>query len=85
MQPSPHVYARPFGDEMVLLNFDRGEYYGLNAVGATVWRFLGEKKDISQIVRAVVEEYDVSEAEASRDIQDLVGKLLAEGLVQATF
>ena len=31
---SPSVYARAFGEEVVLLEFGRGEYFGLDAVGA---------------------------------------------------
>ena len=29
---SPSVYARSFGEEVVLLEFGKGEYFGLDAI-----------------------------------------------------
>jgi hypothetical protein len=48
-RPSPSVYARPFGDELVLLDFDRGKYFGLNAVGALIWSEMGQGSTLPDI------------------------------------
>jgi hypothetical protein len=81
---SPSVYARPFGDELVLLEFGRGEYFALDAVGALVWRKLEEGLSLGEIADAVTAEHDVTREVAFRDIVDLVThmrdeRLLSEG------
>jgi hypothetical protein len=72
---SPSVYARVFGDEMVLLEFGKGEYFGLDAVGAAVWRRLEAGDDLGTAADHIVAEYEVDREKALRDIVDLVADL----------
>ena len=78
---SPSVYARAFGDEVVLLDFGKGEYYGLDAVGADVWRRLEAGDDLGAAADHVVRHYDVDRVEALRDILYLVTELRNHELV----
>lgn len=78
---SPSVYARPFGDEIVLLDFGRGEYFGLDEVGAEIWRRLESGEPLGRIADAIVERYAVSRDDAFRDIVDLVRQMQGESLV----
>lgn len=79
---SSSVYARTFGDEVVLLEFGKGEYFGLDAVGAEVWRRLEVGDDIGAVADHIAAGYEVSRAEALRDIVDLVTQLRSHDLVK---
>ena len=78
----PSVYARPFGDEIVLLEFGRGEYFGLDVVAADVWRGIEAGQSLGAIADAIVGRYQVQPDEAYRDIIDLVRHLQDESLVR---
>lgn len=80
---SPSVYARAFGEEMVLLEFGKGEYFGLDAVGADIWRRLEAGDDLGMAADHVVAQYEVSREEALRDIVALVAQLREHDLVAA--
>ena len=80
---SPRVYARAFGDEMVLLDFGLGEYFGLDPIGAEVWRRLEAGDVLLQIADALVEQYEVSRDDAVRDVVVLVSEMRDHGLVEA--
>ena len=82
MEVSPSVYARAFGDEIVLLDFGRGEYFGLDAVGADVWRGIEARDTLGAIADAIVSRYQVEPEAAYRDIVDLVRHLQEESLVR---
>ena len=69
---SPSVYARPFGAELVLLEFARGEYFALDEIGAGIWRKLEARASLGEIADAVVKEHEVTRAQAFADIVDLV-------------
>jgi len=71
------------GEHAVLLDYTRGEYYGLNSVATVVWRLLRDGKQFGEIVAAVVAEYDVSEAIAARDIAGMLADLRDKGVVIA--
>lgn len=77
------VYARAFGAEMVLLEFGRGEYFGLDEVGAAVWRGLEAGLTLGAIAEEVVGRFDVDSEQALRDIVGLVTELLKNDLVRA--
>jgi hypothetical protein len=78
---SSSTYARPFGEEMVLLDFGRGEYFALDAVGAEVWRRLEAGAELQAIATEIAAGYDVSEEEALADIVSLVEDMRARSLV----
>jgi hypothetical protein len=79
---SPNVYARPFGDETVLLDFARGEYFGLNDVGAEVWRGLEKGCSVNQIVDLIVERFDVERARAFGDVIAILRDMLDCSLIR---
>jgi hypothetical protein len=78
---SASVYARAFGDEVVLLEFGKGEYFGLDSVGAEIWRRLEAGDHLGAVADHIATEFDVSREEALRDIVDLVTDLRLHELV----
>ncbi|MBX3214978.1 MAG: PqqD family protein [Labilithrix sp.] len=84
LRVSPRVYARAFGDEIVLLDFRAGEYFGLDTVAADVWRLLEAGETLEQVTSAIVERYDVTRETALEDIARLVDDMRGNGLIEAT-
>ena len=80
---SSNAYARVFGDEVVVLHFGHGEYFGLDEVGAQVWALLEKGEPLGAIADAIVERYDVSRERALRDVVDLVTDMATHELVFA--
>lgn len=78
---SSSVYARAFGEEVVLLEFGKGEYFGLDAVGAEIWRRLEAGDSLGAVADHIVTAYEVSREDALRDIVDLVTELRNHDLV----
>jgi Coenzyme PQQ synthesis protein D (PqqD) len=82
LEAAPHVYARRFGDEVVLLDFERGEYFSLNAVACAAWHAVATGGTFPAALQAIVAEFDVTEAQASSDTRGILEKLLAAGLLR---
>lgn len=70
------------GDEAAILNMKNSVYYGLDPVGARIWRLLQQPTSLSAIREVIVEEYDVTPQQAESDLRTLLEKLLGEGLVE---
>ena len=77
------VVFRDLDGEGILLNLATGTYYGLNPTGTVVWNLLHEGKPTSEIVAALVREFEVSEDAAAADVETLVDDLAAKGLLAA--
>ena len=73
--------APAFGAEIVLLDFGRGEYFGLDEIGAEIWRGLERGDALGAIADSLVERYEVSREDVFRDIVSLVEQLRNESLL----
>jgi hypothetical protein len=68
--------------ELVCLNLETGEYSGLQDVGQTIWEHLDQPRDVDQLVRHVVAEYDVEDDRARADIEAFLSQLSEAGFVE---
>jgi hypothetical protein len=78
---SDEVVFKPVGEEMVLLDFQSGMYYGLDPVGVRIWQLIAAQRPLGDIVETLLAEYDVTRAELERDVDALVEELERRGLV----
>jgi hypothetical protein len=77
-----HVFAREFDGELVLLDLARGDYYGLDTIGARLWRGLMEGRTVADIATEIAPEYDVEPATLRSDLVELLRDLAEKGLVE---
>jgi hypothetical protein len=70
------------GEESVILGLQNSVYYGVNPVGASIWKLLQRQRSVAELRDAVLEEYDVEKERCERDLLDLLGKMQAEGLIE---
>jgi coenzyme PQQ synthesis protein D (PqqD) len=78
---SDQVVFKPVGDEMVLLDFDSGMYYGLDPVGVRFWQLIEANQSLGTIIETLLGEYDVARETLEHDIDVLVAELETRGLV----
>lgn len=70
------------GEEAAILGMKSSVYYGLNPVGACVWRLLQRPRSVGEIRDTIVSEYDVTSERAESDLIKLLEQMLQEGLVE---
>ena len=68
--------------EIVILDIERGIYFGLSEVGVVIWEALQSPITIGAIVERVVSAYDVPPGTAEVDTIELVNDLVTRGLVE---
>jgi hypothetical protein len=78
-----HVLYREVDGEMVLLNLDSEQYFGLDTVGADIVTRLVEQP-LDKALTTLVADYEVDPAVLRRDVDDLLAALLDVGLLERT-
>ncbi len=68
--------------EAAILNIKNGVYYGLDPVGARIWKLIQQPRSVDEVREALVEEYEVEPERCEQDLITLLEKLLAEGLIE---
>jgi hypothetical protein len=79
---APEQLSTEIADEVVLLGLRNSRYFGLDGVGADVWRWLEEPRRFDELVDAILAEYDVERAPAEADLTSFLRELETEGLVE---
>ena len=68
--------------EAAILNLKTSTYFGLNTVGASIWKLIQEPKKVTEIRDAIIEEYDVAPDRCGRDIVEILQELSKHGLIE---
>jgi hypothetical protein len=79
---SERAISSDLAGEAAIIDFKSGSSYGLDEVGATIWKLIAEPRTVSEICDAVVAEYEVDPEVCERDVLALLGKLAASGLIE---
>ncbi len=80
---SDTVFAQEVDGEMVLLDMNSENYFGLDKVGSSIWQAIeAENGALDRVLEVLLEEYDVEEDLLKADLMVFVEKLVESGLVQ---
>ena len=84
---SRSVVARVVGGETLIVPIrgkvgDLASIYSFNGTGTLIWKLLETPKTVTELVTAVLQEYDVESEQAKRDLAEFVGDMKSVGLVE---
>jgi PqqD family protein of HPr-rel-A system len=79
---SSSIVSAGLGAEIVLLDTESGEYFGLNETAALIWRQLGEGRTPEEIAAELERAYEVDPAEARADVETYVDLLRERRLIR---
>lgn len=76
------VFAQEVDGEMVLLDMNSENYFGLDEIGTAIWQAMQEKKILKEVFEVLLEQYEVESEVLEKDLLDFVEKLVESGLVE---
>lgn len=79
---STAALVREMDDGAVILDLDRGTYFGLDPVGTRIWQLLGQGNCLDEIASRILDEYEVDRKTVEQDLEKLVADLEERGLVR---
>ena len=80
------IVSRRIEDEVILVPIrqnvaDLESIYTLNEVGAYLWEQMDGRRTTAEILALTVEEFEVSEEEAQKDLTDFIQQLSSIGAI----
>jgi ornithine carbamoyltransferase len=76
------VFAQEVDGEMVLLDMESENYFGLDEVGTAIWQAMQEYGNLQEVLIALLEQYDVEAEVLEHDLEAFVNKLVETGLIE---
>ncbi len=80
-RPALGVHTRRFDGELVIVDLERGDYFGLDEIGAEVWEGVARGDSLDEIVRRLETVYEASPKELETDAGALLRVLVDRGLL----
>jgi hypothetical protein len=68
--------------ELVALDLERGECFGIDEVGAVIWGLAEKPISVGEIADRLIELHDVDRSRCLADISPFIEDLLASGLLK---
>ena len=69
-------------DEIVMMDIDKGSYYGLNGCGTQIWALLTQPITVGNICHRLTEEFEVSSTQCEKDVIDFLQNLSARDMLK---
>ena len=82
MQWSSRPVAAAVGQEIVLMNLDRGRCYGLGPTGTDLWQKMSKPIAVNQLLIQLEQEYDVGTQQLEQDVLSVLQQYAEEGLIE---
>lgn len=80
---SPKVVHETLDGEVVIINFENGNYYSINDTGTDIWELLSRSVPVGGIIESMEKKYRGDQGDMERAIVEYLKSLEAENLIVA--
>lgn len=77
-----NVMATPVDDELVMMQMEINQYFGLNAMGRRIWDMMEHPISVREICQQLVAEFDVEMAVCEREVLAFLSDLHESQVVE---
>jgi hypothetical protein len=81
-RPASQVLARRLPGGTVLVDLESNRIFELNETGARIWDCVSEGLDQTEVLRRLVDEFEVEADRAARELEELLTALAGAGLIR---
>jgi hypothetical protein len=78
---NPGLVEAEIDREIVTLNIETGNCYGLNSVASRIWSLLADPVRCAEVCARLIEEFQVQPTVCEHQVLELLEELRAEGLI----
>lgn len=75
------IISSKMDNDVVMMSIEKGNYYGLNEVGAEIWEILDEPLTVTALCDKLMAKFEVAQEQCEKEVIAYLDKLLIEGLI----
>jgi len=81
LERSKEVIFSEVEGELVMMSLENGKYYGIDAIGGSIWKMLETPLKVSEIYDRLMKEYQVDAPTCKQDVNLFLEQLIEQNLV----
>lgn len=79
---SREILASKLEGQTVMMNIQKGAYYGLESLESAIWEMLEAPISVADLCDKLQQEFDVDAETCSADVIEFLNEMVAESLVE---
>ncbi len=76
------IVTNDIDDEKVMMNVEKGQYYGLDPVASRVWELIEQPIRVAALIDALLQKYDVDRTTCEKDVMAFLEQLREDGIIR---
>lgn len=77
----PELDAVDMDGEKVMMNLDKGKYFGMNSVGSRIWDLISKPQSVINLISILLIEYDIDIKTCEDNVLTFLEKMYKEDLI----
>lgn len=77
-----NILFNKVGDEVVMLNLEKGHYHALDEIGGIIWEMIAEPVRLTDVCNSLLDIFDVSQEDCLRDVLSYLQQLQGRDLLK---
>ncbi|MEM8699687.1 MAG: PqqD family protein [Pseudomonadota bacterium] len=69
-------------DQIVAMSLEQGKYFAFRGTARRIWDLLATPRSRSDLIRALADDYDVSQEQCRADCEPFLSDLIRHGLIE---
>ena len=82
LKQNSDIFFNEIDNEVVMLNVEKGKYYGMNPVATDIWKRLETAMTIKSLLDVLANSYDISLEQCENDVMPFIKQLIDNGLIE---
>ncbi|OIO66555.1 MAG: PqqD family protein [Zetaproteobacteria bacterium CG_4_9_14_3_um_filter_49_83] len=78
---NPEMVFSDMDGEIVMMSIERGEYYGMDAIGSEIWNMLDEEISVADICSGLCKRFDVEESICRQDVLAFLEQMAERNII----
>ncbi len=78
---SPQLMTSGVGEEIMMMDINKGMYYALNPVSSRIWTLLEQPLSVQDLCKRLLVEYDIEPDLCEQEVKQFLEQLLARKVV----
>lgn len=80
---TPKVVDEIFEDEIIIINFDNGDYFTLRQSAVNIWKGIKNRQSMAMIVENLQTQYEANEEEVENAVLQMIDTFIKENLIRS--
>lgn len=75
------VLANKVGDEVVMMDMEKGKYFGVNKTGSYIWQLLEQPATIGELCDRLVADFGISKEQCTNELKPFIEQMQKENII----